>query len=269
MPIADSEYLTAAVEAARRAGRMQLDRFNEAIVVEKKGAIDLVTEVDLAVERMLRALLAERFPDHAILAEELGQSEGAAHASHLWIVDPLDGTTNYAHGIPIFCVSIALRVDGVLHTGVVFDPSRDELFSAQRGAGAWLNGRRLTTSPAEQLTDAVLGTGFPYDVHHTLDEVVGLFRAFVGRARGVRRLGSAALDLSYVAAGRFDGFWEQRLMPWDLAAGALIVQEAGGMVTDWTGAPFDVFQPAIVASNGRLQQEMLEVLRQHLPPRQP
>jgi myo-inositol-1(or 4)-monophosphatase len=260
---ADHPLLAAAIEAARRAGRLQLAGFGQGVRVDKKGSIDLVTEVDLAVERMFREFVAERFPDHGVLGEELGGPSRADAPDYLWIFDPLDGTTNYAHGLPFYCVSIALEHRGRLEVGVVYDPNRDELFAAEHGRGAWLNGARLSVSSTSTLIDGILCTGFPYDVHQTLDEVISLFGDFVGRARGVRRLGSAALDLSYVAAGRLDGFWEQRLHAWDIAAGGLIVQEAGGLVTDWRGGPFDPRHHAVVASNGRLHGEMLDVLRAH------
>src|SRR3989475_3603729 len=202
-------------------------RFGQDITVEKKSAIDLVTDVDVAVERRFRALIAERFPDHQILAEELG---GAATvpAGPCWVFDPIDGTSNFAHGLPIFCASLALEIDGVAEVAAVYDPTRKELFTAERGGGAFLNGRPLRVSSAARLVDAMLATGFPYDVHTRVEEIVGLFAQFVGVARAVRRLGSAAIDLCYVAAGRMDGFWEADLKPWDIAGGALIVAEAGG-----------------------------------------
>ena len=230
--------------------------------IDKKGPIDLVTEVDIEIERMCRDTLADRFPTHAVLAEELpNPASGAAAPEHRWIFDPIDGTVNYAHGLPIFCASLALEVAGRVEAGAVYDPSREELFVAERGAGARLNGAPLSVSPAAGLLDAVLCTGFPYDVHETADEVLGLFGEFVRRARAVRRLGSAALDLCYVAAGRLDGFWEQRLNPWDTAAGALIVQEAGGQVTGLDGRPFTPFDGNVLASNGVLHDPMLEVVR--------
>jgi myo-inositol-1(or 4)-monophosphatase len=256
---ADPLYLTTAVEAVVRAGDMQMARFGQTLQVDKKSAIDLVTDVDVDVERMFRALVAERFPDHQILAEELG---GAAKipAGPCWVFDPIDGTTNYAHGLPIFCASLALEIDGVPELAAVYDPNRRELFTAERGGGAFLNGRPLRVSSASRLIDAMLVTGFPYDVHTRVDEIVGLFGAFVGRARAVRRLGSAAIDLCWVAAGRMDGFWENDLKPWDIAGGALVVAEAGGRVTDIDGAPFASRTGNVLASNGRVHDAMLEVI---------
>jgi myo-inositol-1(or 4)-monophosphatase len=252
-------FFTTAVEAVVRAGEMQMARFGQDFQVDKKGAIDLVTEVDVAVERMFRDLVAERFPDHQILAEELGGAE-TAPSGPCWVFDPIDGTTNYAHGVPIFCASLALEIDGVPELAAVYDPNRRELFTAERGRGAFLNGRPLRVSPAEQLVDALLVTGFPYDVHARVDEIVGLFGEFVGRARAVRRLGSAAIDLCWVAAGRLDAFWENDLKPWDVAGGALIVAEAGGRVTGLDGRAFRSRGGDVLASNGRLHDAMLEVI---------
>lgn len=237
-----------------------LERFGHEMRVDKKGKIDLVTEVDLAVERMFRALMAERFPTHQILAEELGGREGV-QSGPCWIFDPIDGTTNFAHGLPIFCSSLALEVDGVAEVGAVYDPTRKELFTAERGKGALLNGEPIRVSDAGTLVDAMLVTGFPYDVHARVQEIVGLFGAFVGQARAVRRLGSAAIDLCYVAAGRIDGFWESDLKAWDIAAGALLVAEAGGRVTNMDGQPFTSRGGRVLATNGLLHESMLDVIR--------
>jgi myo-inositol-1(or 4)-monophosphatase len=255
----DPLFLTTAIEAVVHAGQLQLARFGTEMRVDKKGAIDLVTEVDLEIERAFREMIAERFPDHQVLAEELGGS-ATVPAGPCWVFDPIDGTTNYAHGLPIFCASLAFEVGGVAEIGAIYDPNRRELFTAERGGGAFLNGRPLRVSAAETLLDAVLVTGFPYDVHQRVDEIVGLFGAFVGRARAVRRLGSAAIDLCYVAAGRMDGFWESDLKPWDIAAGALIVAEAGGRVTTMSGEPFASRAGNILATNGRLHAQMLETI---------
>lgn len=255
--------MSTAVEAVVRAGDLQMARFGGDLRVDKKGSIDLVTDVDVAVERMFRALIGERFPDHAVLAEELGGGAGLDRAPRgaCWVFDPIDGTTNFAHGLPIFCASLALEIDGVGELAAVYDPTRRELFTAERGRGAFLNGRPLRVSAATALVDAMLVTGFPYDVHRRVDEIVGLFGAFVGRARAVRRLGSAALDLCYVAAGRMDGFWESDLRPWDIAGGALIVAEAGGRVTGVHGEPFASRGGHVLATNGLIHDAMLAVIR--------
>jgi myo-inositol-1(or 4)-monophosphatase len=209
---------------------------------------------------MFRAMIAERFPAHAVLGEEQGADWEAARPAHVWIFDPLDGTTNYAHGLPIFCASLALEVHGRVEVGAVYDPARRELFTAERGGGAFLNGARLSVSRVATLIDAVLVTGFAYTIHESAREAVDLFGAFLGRAQAVRRLGSAALDLCYVAAGRMDGFWEAHLRPWDMAAGVLIAREAGARVTGMDGSPFALGAGHLVASNARLHDSMLETI---------
>ena len=257
----DPVFLATATEIVLKAGAIQLERRESGFHVNKKGTIDLVTEVDLECERMCRAVLAERFPDHDILAEELSRDAAQPSTSrYRWVYDPLDGTTNYAHGLPIFCSSLALQLDGQTVVGAIYDPTRAELFTAERGAGAFLNGQRLHVSSADAMIDALLVTGFPYDVHKQTADLVTMFGAFLGRARAVRRLGSAALDLCYVAAGRFDGYWEQHLWPWDVAAGALVVTEAGGAVTGMDGSAFDPAAAHLVASNGRVHDAMLGVI---------
>ena len=256
----DPLFLSTAVEVVVRAGKIQMEGLGRDIQVDKKGAIDLVTEVDVAVERMFRDLIDERFPGHRVLAEELG-GPGTSASGACWIFDPIDGTTNYAHGLPIFCASLALEIDGVVEVAAIFDPTRQELFTAERGAGAYLNGRPLHVSAANRLVNAMLVTGFPYDVHARVDELVGLFGSFIGQARAVRRLGSAAIDLCYVAAGRLDGFWERDLKPWDIAAGALIVVEAGGRLTKMDGSTFDTRAGDVLATNGHVHEEMLAVVR--------
>ena len=258
----DPLLVATAAEAVLHAGAIQRQHFGTDVQIDKKGVIDLVTQVDLKVERWFRSMIGKRFPSHAVLAEELDDGAGAAaRPEHCWVFDPIDGTVNYAHGLPIFCASLALEIDGVPTVGAVYDPMREELFTAERGAGARLNGVPLHVSTTPALVDAMLCTGFPYDVHETVDEVIGLFGAFVAEARAVRRLGSAALDLCYVAAGRFDGFWEQRLHPWDMAAGALLVTEAGGKVSTMAGAPFDCREGSIVATNGLLHDRLLATTR--------
>ncbi len=252
-------FLATAVEAVVRAGEIQQSYLGGDLDVRKKGRIDLVTEADLAVERMFRSMIAERSPDHQVVAEELGGVE-AVRARHCWVFDPLDGTTTYAHGLPIFCASLALEVDGRAEVAAVYDVSRRELFTATRGGGAFLNGTPLSVTTTDRLIDALLVTGFSYKVHEDAGPLVSLFGAFLRTAQAVRRLGSAALDLCYVAAGRFDGFWEQHLRPWDMAAGALIVQEAGGVVTGIDGAPFETRHGHILACGPALHKPMLEVI---------
>ena len=262
----DPAYLATALEAALAAGRIHLDYFRRNPKIEKKGPIDLVTAADVAAERTIREIIARRFPDHTVLGEEQAQGQGGSAHSHCrWIVDPLDGTTNFAHGLALFCVSLALEIDGRLEIGVVYDPVAHELFTAERGGGARLNGQPVRVSSSESLIDALLCTGFPYSIRERRQRQVDVFSAFLGRARAVRRLGSAALDLCYVAAGRFDGFWEEQLHPWDIAAGALIVEEAGGRVTDFSDRAIDLFNGQIVVSNGRLHADMLSVIREPGP----
>jgi myo-inositol-1(or 4)-monophosphatase len=256
----DPLFLVTAIEAVLHSGDIQMERFGRDMRVDKKGTIDLVTEIDLAVERMFRDLIAERFPDHHVLAEEMGRGVPIP-AGPCWVFDPIDGTTNYAHGLPIFCASLALELEGIAEVGAIYDPNRRELFTAERGGGAFLNGRPMRVSATDTLVDAMLVTGFPYDVHDRVEEIVGLFGAFVGEARAVRRLGSAAIDLCYVAAGRMDGFWEADLKPWDVAAGALIVAEAGGRITQMDGSAFHSRGNQVLASNGRIHDRMLDVIQ--------
>ena len=260
----DSAFLATAIEIVTRAGEIQLERRQSGFRISKKAENDLVTEVDLECERMCRAVLAERFPDHDILAEELGGAMASSVASRWrWVFDPLDGTTNYAHGLPVFCSSLGLEINGRTDIGAIYDPTRRELFTAERGKGAYLNGARVAVSDTEGLRDALLVTGFPYDIQQHAGDLVALFGAFLGRAQAVRRLGSAALDLCYVAAGRFEGFWEQHLKPWDVCAGALIVEEAGGRITGTDGSPFETAAAHLVASNGRVHDAMLTVIREY------
>lgn len=228
------------------------------MTITKKGAIDLVTEADVAVEREIRARVERRFPSHTFLGEESGGSS-AAGVPFRWIVDPIDGTTNFAHGLALFCTSIALEIDGQVMVGAVYDPMADELFTAERGHGARLNGRPLAVTREDTLIDALLVTGFPYTGGEDRREQLAIFTAFLAESRAVRRLGSAALDLCNVAAGRFDAFWEQNLNAWDVAAGALLVEEAGGRVTDYRGGTYSPFGREIIASNGALHPRLLEV----------
>jgi myo-inositol-1(or 4)-monophosphatase len=256
----DAEVLRdAAVEMARAAGALLLEGYGRIHAPERKGRIDLVTEFDRRSEELLLGEVARRFPGHAVLAEESGV-HAVEGAPVRWLIDPLDGTTNFAHNYPFFAVSIAAESRGALVAGVVFDPVRDELFAAASGAGATLNGAAIRVSTLERIEDALLVTGFPYDVRERPGPYLENFRAFLTRAQGVRRDGSAALNLCYLAMGRFDGFWESKLAPWDMAAGVLIVREAGGVVTRFDGEAFRLDGREILASNGRLHEGMMAVL---------
>lgn len=232
--------------------------------VEYKGEVDLVTPTDRASEALIASSLRHAFPDHAILAEEGGGTAGGNGL--IWLVDPLDGTTNFAHSFPVFAVSMALRGPEGLLVGVVYDPLRDECFTAARGQGAWLNGRPIHISDCLMLDKALLATGFPYDRRTVEDNNVAAFGVFIRRCQGIRRAGAAALDLAYVACGRLDGYWEMRLKPWDVSAGALLVREAGGMVTDYQGQAHEVLDGHnIIASNGRIHNELILTLSEIYP----
>jgi myo-inositol-1(or 4)-monophosphatase len=253
-----------AVDTARAAGRLLHREHPAARQVSYKGAVtNLVTEMDGRAEALIVDALLEAFPDDGILGEEGSTRPGSS--GRRWILDPLDGTTNYAHGLPIYSVGIGLEQEGRIVLGVVYDPSRDELFTAERGGGAWLNERRLAVSPTATLDTSLLVTGFPYDIRTNRDNNLKEYTAFSVRARAVRRLGSALLDLAYVAAGRFDAYWELSLSPWDVAAGGILVEEAGGRVTDLRGAPLDVDHPRLVASNGHIHDQVLTVLKELRP----
>ena len=257
----DPAWLATAVEAVVHAGDVQMAQGGAGLHVEKKGIIDLVTDTDREIEREFRDLIAGRFPGHEVLGEEFSPVEDRTRVpAYCWIFDPIDGTTNFAHGLPIFCSSLALEVRGELVVAAIYDPNRRELFTAERGRGAWLNGAPMRVSHAETLIDSLLCTGFPYSVQEKPEELVGLFGHFLGISRAVRRLGSAAIDMCYVAAGRLDGFWEMHLGPWDIAAGALIVQEAGGRVTATDGGPFSARLGNVLATNGRLHDQMLAAI---------
>ena len=254
--------LNFAIQTARDAGRILAERFGRTLEITNKGELDLVTESDLASERLIIERINTYHPRHAILAEESGASSPAdqeMRSEWRWIIDPLDGTTNYAHGYPCFCISIGLEHNGRMELGVVYDPMRDELFTAERGNGASLNGRRIQVSPVRSLSAALLCTGFPYDVRER-SEFARHFANFIMNAQGVRRDGAAALDLAYVACGRFDGFWEEGLKPWDVAAGALMIEEAGGRVSNYTGESLNIHNPPILASNSLLHEQMMRVL---------
>lgn len=253
-----SDDLALAVEAVTRAGELQLARLAAGVSVSEKGPADIVTDVDLAVERMFRALVAERRAGDGVLGEELAETRAGAGLARRWLFDPVDGTANYAHGIPFFCASLALEVDGRLEIAAVYDPVRRELFTAACGRGARLNGAPLAVSRTARLAEAMLGTGFPHGAAARVPAMEELLGDLAVRARAVRRLGSAALDLCYVAAGRMDGFWDRGLKPWDTAAGALMVAEAGGRVTAMDGAPFSCHAGDVLASNGIVHPQLLE-----------
>jgi myo-inositol-1(or 4)-monophosphatase len=243
---------------ARQAGRILSDGYEKEIQVSYKGAIDLVTEIDHRSEEYLLGEVSRLFPGHHVMAEESGGADGGEDQ---WYIDPLDGTVNYAHGVPMFSVSIAYARAGELTLAAVYDPIRDELFTAERGKGAWLNARPLWVSSATELQRSLLVTGFPYDIVRTPRNNFDHFARFALLTQGVRRLGSAALDLGYIAAGRFDGYWELSLKPWDLAAGALLVREAGGLVTKVDGSPDLLSAPlSVLAANPVIHEKMLKEL---------
>ncbi len=252
--------LNFAIETAREAGQILLERFGRKITVTKKGDINLVTEADLASEKLIIERIRSHYPKHAILAEESGASALNGESEWKWIIDPLDGTTNFAHGYPCFCVTVALEHKGEIIVGVTFDPTRDELFAAEKGNGATLNGRQIRVSEAESLSDALLVTGFPYDARER-ENFARHFTDFTYKSRGIRRDGSAAIDMAYVACGRFDGFWEEGLHAWDVAAGVLLIEEAGGRVSYYDDSKFSIYKPPICANNKLIHAEMLEVLK--------
>jgi len=245
-------------EAARKAGRLLKENINKSNEIFYKGAVDLVTPFDTKAQRTIFDHLSSFFPDHDYLAEEgLSQNKGAETR---WIIDPLDGTTNYAHHYPVFTISIALERKSKIVMGLVYDPMREEMFSALKGKGAFLNGKKISVSDIDELDKSLLATGFPYDVRVSQENNISHFNNFIIRAQGIRRCGSAAMDLCYVACGRYDGFWELKLKPWDMAAGTLIVQEAGGQVSDFRGGVFSVFGSEILATNGSIHQQMVDIL---------
>jgi myo-inositol-1(or 4)-monophosphatase len=253
--------LNFAINTAREAGAILAERYGRILQVHNKGAIDLVTESDLAAEALIIDRIRSYYPRHAILAEESGATTSiSGESEYRWIIDPLDGTTNYAHGYPCFCVSIALERAGVIEIGVIYDPLRDELFAAERGEGATLNNRRIRVSETEDLNAALVCTGFPYNIRERGADFVRHFTNFLMHAQAVRRDGSAALDMAYVACGRFDGFWEEGLNPWDVAAGVLLIEESGGRVSNYDGSKFSIYQPPVIASNGLVHDAMMQVL---------
>ena len=253
------DALKVAVSAALSAGKIQRERSRNIGRISPKGDYDLVTEVDILCEQEVIRVIKKRFPDHQILAEESGASHGVSSPSK-WIIDPLDGTINYAHGFPCYCVSIGLEHEGEIVIGVVYNPNMDELFVAEKGKGATLNSDPISVSTIPELKDSLLVTGFAPEVVHSPDDNIDTFRDFMKASQAVRRPGSAAIDLCYTAMGRFEGFWELKLHSWDIAAGFLIVQEAGGKVTKLDGNPLHVYDREILASNGLVHDEMVGIL---------
>ena len=254
----ETALLNFTTDLARRAGAILRSRLDTRREVTSKGHADVVTDADRASEALIIGAIREQFPEHAILAEESGATAG--QADYQWLIDPLDGTLNYLHGMPIFSVSLALLYRGELQVGVVYDPSRDEIFTAERGKGAHCNGRSLRVSDTSELVRALLTTGFPYDRFSQPDNNLREHNRLLMKVQDIRRPGSAAMDLCYVAAGRSDAHWELGLSPWDIAAGALIVREAGGLVTDWNAQPWHPGGDRLVASNGTIHAELLQEL---------
>lgn len=255
-----AEFARVGEETARAAGRFLLENLHTGFSVARKGEIDLVTEIDLAAEKLIVSRIRDAFPGHAVLAEEMHSATKPGGCT--WIIDPLDGTTNYAHGYPVFSVSIGLEIAGVMEWGIVYNPNLEEVFTARREGGAFLNGAPLRVSETRSLGGSLLATGFPYDIRTSPQNNLDYFRAFALCAQGVRRAGSAALDLCYVAAGRFDGYWEFKLNPWDCAPGYLMVREAGGRVTNHRGEPGSIYERECLATNGFIHEQMMAVLRE-------
>ena len=256
-------YLELAVAAAMEAGKFLKINLNRGHSITYKGEINIVTDKDRKSEEMIAGRISREFPGHDIISEESAfRQKGSGYR---WIIDPLDGTTNYAHGYPVFCVSIALQHREGIITGCIYNPMLDELFTAEAGSGAFLNGERIHVSSVRDFSRSFLATGFPYDLRTDPDNNINYFTALAKRTLAIRRAGSAALDLAYTAAGRFDGFWELKLMPWDTAAGWLLVTEAGGVVTDLYGGPYGLRSPHILAGNGLINGEMLHVIAETDP----
>jgi myo-inositol-1(or 4)-monophosphatase len=267
MPAFTSDFVSAAIEIARAAGDLLMSHFRGGnfaktadgtdpapIKIEYKGEVDLVTVADREAEALITGELRRRWPEHNILGEEGTRKETGS--AYRWYVDPLDGTTNFAHGYPVFCVSLGLEKDGELIAGVICDPTRCEIFAAEQGSGTFLNARRVSVSPTQKLGESILGTGFPSHKRHK-NPNIHFYHQLTLRSHGVRRAGSAALDLANVACGRYDGFWEFNLNPWDTAAGVLLVREAGGVVTGFRGGAFDIGSREVLASNGRIHAELI------------
>lgn len=245
-------------QALRAAGRIIKAGSQKQFTIRKKGELNLVTVYDLAAEKAILSIIKKNFPDHSILTEE---SKPSGNSSSRWIIDPLDGTTNFAHGFPAACTSIAFEEKGKVILGGVYDPFRKELFFAQKGKGAFLNGKKIRVSKTPKLSEALVCTGFPYDRKQHMDEYMPIFRDFKMNVQGLRRMGAAALDLCYVACGRFDGYWELKLQPWDKAAGMLMIAEAGGKLTDFSGNPLTLTGLQNLVSNRLIHADMLSVIK--------
>lgn len=253
------KFLRVAVAAARESGRIQMKSLGRVKKIRFKGEINLVTEIDKRCERAIIQKIRRYFPDHELLTEESGMLK--KDSDYRWIIDPLDGTTNYSHGYPLFCTSIALEYRGEVLVGVVYEPNLDQLFTGVKGVGSWLNGRRIHVSKTSRFIRAFLSTGFPYNVHRTADNNLNHFRNFIRRCQAVRRDGVAAVDLCYVACGRYDGFWESGLWAWDVAAAKVILEEAGGKLSQYDGGPFTIYGKEIIASHGKIHRQMVRVIQ--------
>jgi len=247
-----------AVDLARKSGALLKEKFSQTHQIYYKGEINIVTEADKMSEDLIIAAINRKFPDHGILSEESPMIKGAGKLR--WIIDPLDGTTNYAHGYPVFCVSIALENEGEIVLGVVYDPMREEMFIAVRNEGAYLNDKKIAVSRIDNISRSLLATGFPYDIRESKENNLDYFNSMAINVQAIRRAGAAALDLAYLAAGRFDGFWELKLKPWDTAAGCLMVEEAGGVISDIAGEKWNLYSPDLLASNGLIHEQMIKVL---------
>jgi myo-inositol-1(or 4)-monophosphatase len=251
-----------AIEAARKAGTYLKKNVGNIHSIERKGGQerDLVTEIDKGAEEIIIETIKKHFPQHGILGEESG-TKYSADSEYKWVIDPLDGTTNFTHGLPVFCVSIGLERNGEVIAGVIFDPNMDEMFTAEKGKGAYLNGKKIHVSNVNGLNESLLVTGFPYNIAENPNLAIERFVSFLLHAQAVRRMGSAAIDLAYVAAGRYEGFWEVALNPWDVAAGSVILHEAGGMITDFSGKISGIYSKEVLASNGRIHKDMVTLFK--------
>jgi myo-inositol-1(or 4)-monophosphatase len=249
-----------AVDLARKSGILLKEKFDQTHKIHYKGDINIVTEADKMSEDLIIESITRTFPEHGILSEESPAIAGAGKLR--WIIDPLDGTTNYAHGYPVFCVSIALENEGKVILGVIYDPMREDMFVAVCGEGAYLNDKKIKVSSVKDISRSLLATGFPYDIRDSKENNLDYFNSMALNVQAIRRAGAAALDLAYLAAGRFDGFWELKLKPWDTAAGCLMVEEASGTVTDIFGGKWNIYSPNVLASNGLIHQQMMGILCQ-------